>query len=66
MKLYIRDFDTRSIVKEIDVTGHSERQVEKIMMGMLINMNTEDYFVDDSDCEFDDEGQPIERAGENG
>lgn len=60
MKLYIKDFATRSVIEEIDVTGSSERRVEKIMMGMLINMNTEEYFVDDSECVFDEDGRPVE------
>lgn len=55
MNLYIRDFATRSVIDTVDVTGRSERQVEKIMMGMLINMNTDEYFVDDSECVFPDD-----------
>lgn len=61
MNLYVRDFATRSIVDTLDVTGRSERQIEKIMLGMLHQMNTDDYFIDDSECIFpDEEEQPKE------
>lgn len=48
--LHVRRFDTRESVKQIDVTGKGARAVEKIMAGMLINMNTDDYFVDDDEA----------------
>ena len=48
--LYIRRFDTREIVERVAVPRTDRRNVEKIMMGMLRNMNTEDYFVDDSEA----------------
>jgi len=54
MNIYIRDFRTRSAIKTIDVTGRSARECEKIVTGILINLNTEDYFVDDSECPTDD------------
>ena len=32
-------------------TRLSERHVERVMMGMLRNMNTDDYFIDDSEID---------------
>ena len=49
--IYVRRLDDRSIVDTIPVTDPYPRKVEKIVMGMLINMNTEKYFVDFSECE---------------
>ena len=38
-----------SRLKEIDVTGKSEGAVEKIIRGILRNLNTDEYYVDDSE-----------------
>lgn len=38
---------TREVVKTIDVTGRSDRHVEKVVLGLLRNMG-DAYFVDDS------------------
>jgi hypothetical protein len=48
--LYVRRLDTRKIVKTLDVTGYSENQVDRIVMGLLRNMNRDEYFVDDSEA----------------
>ena len=40
--------ETFETVKELDVTGRSDRDVDRIMRGMLINMNREKYFVRDT------------------
>lgn len=48
--LYVRDIETREVVHTVDVTGRNENMVEKVMRGMLINMNTNKYFVDDSEA----------------
>ena len=46
--LFVRDIETREIVHTVEVTGRSENMVEKVMRGMLINMNTDKFFIDDS------------------
>ena len=43
----IRQIDDRKEVKRIDVTKHSERSREKIEMGILRNLDCNDYFVDE-------------------
>lgn len=50
MKRYlrVREFETGKIVSEIEVTGKNERQIERIEMGMLINMDTDKFCIDDS------------------
>jgi hypothetical protein len=48
--LHVRRFDTRESVRKIDVTGKSRSQVERVMRGMLINMNIDDFFIDDDDA----------------
>ena len=35
--------------EEIHKVETTERQAERVMMGMLINMNTDEYYIDDSD-----------------
>ena len=49
--LRVREFNTDKIVSEIEVTGKSERQIERIEMGMLINMDTDRFCIDDSGVE---------------
>jgi hypothetical protein len=43
----IRQIADRKEVKRIDVTKHGERSREKIEMGILRNLNSDDYFVDE-------------------
>lgn len=43
----IRQISDRNEVKRIDVTEHSERSCERIEMGILRNLNRDDYFVDE-------------------
>ena len=43
--LVIRDIETDEEVRRLDVTGKSERQIEKIERGMLRQMDTERYYV---------------------
>ncbi len=49
--VYIREITTREIVKTVEVKSPSPRYVEKLVRGMLRNLNTDDYFVDDSECD---------------
>ncbi len=53
-KLYVRALDTREIVHTVEV--HNTTQVERVMLGMLRNMDTDRFFIDDS--EFDEEKKP--------
>ena len=50
--LHVRRLDTKEIVKSIEIQNDNQRYVEQVMMGLLRNMNTDDYYVDDS--EFND------------
>lgn len=43
--LVVRDVETDEEVRRLDVTGKSERQIEKIERGMLRQMDTERYHV---------------------
>ena len=42
------------VVDTIDVAGYPSDRVEKVMRGMLINMNTDEYFIDDSEAYADE------------
>ena len=48
-EILVKHIKTGEIVKRIDVTGQSERNIELYMRGMLINMNQEDYRIEDTD-----------------
>ncbi len=37
--------DTGKVVKESDVTGWPERRIDKLMDGMSINLNWDDYHI---------------------
>ena len=46
--IYVRKLGTREIVKTIEVKlPISETNHERLLMGLLRNMNTDGYFVDD-------------------
>ena len=49
--LRIRRFDTREIVHSVGVRSLQHRHVERVMLGIMRNMNLEDYFVDDSEVD---------------
>ena len=40
--LVVKDYETDSIHTKIDVTGKSDRTIERIENGMNINLNIED------------------------
>ena len=46
MKTYIeiRKYENDKCVKRIDVTGKTQRQIDKIENGMNINLNHEEYY----------------------
>lgn len=39
---------TGEVIHRVDVHGKSDREVEKVLSGMLRNMNHEEYHVEDS------------------
>ena len=45
--LVVRRLDDRTEVNRVDVTGRGERDIERVMIGMLINMH-EDFFIADT------------------
>ena len=45
--LCVRNCETRVAVKCIDVTGKSERDIEKMERGLLRQIDTDEYYVDD-------------------
>lgn len=54
-KLYVKSLETRETVKEIEVIN--ERQYEGVLRGLLMRIDTEEYYVDDSEFDylFDDD-----------
>jgi hypothetical protein len=42
--IQIVGFRNNEIVKNIDVTGKTEREIEKIENGILINMDTDKFY----------------------
>ena len=48
-KLHIRELSSRQIVHSFTVTGKSERAIEKIMLGLLRTMDTDKFYIDDSE-----------------
>ncbi len=50
VKVYVRDFETRSIVKEIDVTNIAgTSNYDRFVAGLMHNMNLDAYYLDDDD-----------------
>lgn len=48
---HIRDIDTGKSVRAIEVNADmSDRQEEKLLRGMLTNMNRDKFYVDTSDA----------------
>ena len=48
--VYVRDFKTRSIIKEIDVSRVAgTTKYDYFVMGLMRNMDLEEYFLDDDD-----------------
>ena len=43
--LVVRELETDREVDRVDVTGKSDRIADKVLMGMLINMDTDRYYV---------------------
>jgi len=49
--LHIRDIVTRDIVHSVVLSNTSERYVERVLRGLLRNINVDKYFVDDSEVD---------------
>jgi hypothetical protein len=48
--VYVRDFKTRSIVDTIP-TNKTGSALEKMLVGLMRNMDLDRFFVDDSECD---------------
>ena len=49
-KVYVRDFETRSIIKEIDVSNVAgTSNYDRFVMGLMRNMDLDKYYLDDDD-----------------
>lgn len=44
MVIEIVDYDTGEVVHRVDVSGKSERAVDKIERGIVRNINTDNYY----------------------
>jgi hypothetical protein len=49
---------TNTVVKRIDVTGSSERKIEQVERGVLINLNMNAYHTTETDSEVELELNP--------
>lgn len=49
--LRVKLFDTRETIHSVGLTDLRERSVERVMLGMLRNMNTEQFYIDDSEVD---------------
>jgi len=49
--LRVRRLDTQEIVHSVPLQQSDLHHVERVMMGMLINMNTDKFYIDDSEAD---------------
>ena len=49
--LIVRRLSDRQEVDRVGLTSLGERHVEKVMRGMLRNMDTDRYYIDDSEAD---------------
>ena len=54
-ELRVVDLETREVVHRSDVTGKSDRHVERAMNGLLMKIDTDRYYVADSADDADEE-----------
>lgn len=47
-ELLVKSLETDEVVHRIDVTDKSDRQVEKVEMGLLHKVDLERFYVDDT------------------
>jgi len=50
--LYVKRMDTLEIVSTIDLHGKTGRQAEKVLRGLLRQIDTEIYYVDDDEVDY--------------
>ena len=51
VNIYVRKMDTGEVVKTISLSNTSERHVEMVVRGLLRNMDTSNFYVDDSEAD---------------
>ena len=57
-KVYVRDFETRSVVREINVSNIAgTSNYDRFVMGLMRNMNLDKYFLDDSEYQKEQENK---------
>lgn len=47
-KLQVVELTTGKVVHEVDVSGKGESSIERVMSGMLINMDTDRYCIQEN------------------
>lgn len=50
VRLDVTEIETGEVVHSIDVQGKSERAIERVLMGMLTQIDTDRYFVAELDA----------------
>lgn len=58
VKVTVKEVDTGKVVKEIGVMG--EHKADRVERGLLINMDTENFYVDQEPC--DEKGELLDEA----
>ena len=57
-KVYVRDFETRSVIKEIDVSNIAgTSNYDRFVSGLMHNMNLDKYFLDDDEYQSEQENK---------
>lgn len=51
VQLHVKRLDNDEIVHSVDVTGKNQHRIEKCMLGMLRQMDTDTYYIDDSETD---------------
>lgn len=51
INIYVKRLGTGEIVDTIKVANPTSRKVEKVMRGLLMNMDTDEYYADDSEAD---------------
>ena len=49
-KLHVKEIRTGAIVLSVNISHPTPRHVEWVMRGILINMDTDRFYIDDSEC----------------
>ena len=49
--IYVRRLDNNEIVHTVSVKHTDPRDIDKVVLGLLRNMNTDRFYVDDSECD---------------